>query len=383
MTRKITERVFDIEEQVAELSILALDSASDLGAKIDKQLLRWLGGNEKHPVESFLIENSCPRFTSGDGKGIIHNTVRGSDLYILADVGNYSCKYTLFGQEVPMSPDEHFQDIKRIIQAAGGKAHRITLITPILYGGRQHKRNNRESLDCANALQEFERMGIKNIVTFDAHDNRVQNAVPLMGFDNVFPTYQVLKALFKKVPDLKIDRENLMIISPDEGALNRNIYYSSVMSLDLGMFYKRRDYANVVNGRNQIIAHEYLGASVEGKDIFINDDIIASGDSMLEVAYELKKRKAKRIFCSATYTMFTSGIECFQKAYEDGVISAVVGTNLTYLKPELKQVEWFIEADLSKYIAYIIAALNHDLSISLVIDPFERIKKLLENYKSK
>ena len=282
-----------------------------------------------------------------------------------------------------MSPDDHFQDLKRIIQAASGKAHRITVIMPILYGGRQHRRNYRESLDCAWALQELERMGVSNIITFDAHDPRVQNAVPLMGIDNVMPTYQVLKSVIKNIPDIELTKDKFMIVSPDEGALNRNMYYASVLGVELGMFYKRRDYSIIVDGRNPIVAHEYLGNPVDGKDIFIADDIISSGESMLDLAYALKKKNAGRIFANATYAIFTNGLEKFDKAYADGYIDGVFGTNLTYRTPELLSREWFHEVDVSKYIAYFIAAINHDVSISSVIDPHEKIKTLLENYNKK
>lgn len=303
-------------------------------------------------------------------------------MFFLVDVGNYSCTYKLFGKQNAMSPDDHFQDLKRLIQAASGKAHRISVIMPLLYGGRQHRRSYRESLDCACALQELQAMGVSNIVTFDAHDSRVQNAVPLMGFDNVMPYYQVLKALTRKIPDLKLNREHFMVVSPDEGAMNRNMYYASVLGVDLGMFYKRRDYSRVVNGRNPIVAHEYLGASVEGKDIFITDDIISSGESMLDIAYELKKQKASRIFCYATYSIFTNGLDDFDKAYHDGVINGVLGSNLTYRTDALKQREWFFEVDVSKYIAYFIAAVNHDISVSAIIDPHEKIQALLKKYQS-
>jgi ribose-phosphate pyrophosphokinase len=276
-----------------------------------------------------------------------------------------------------MSPDDHFQDLKRIIQATSGKAHRINVIMPMLYGGRQHRRSYRESLDCAVALQELQAMGVSNIVTFDAHDPRVHNAIPLMGFDNVMPSYQVLKTLFRDFPDIQADRDHLMIVSPDEGAMARNMYYASCLGVDLGMFYKRRDYSRIVNGRNPIVAHEYLGNDVEGRDIFIADDIIASGESMLDIAYELKKRNAGRIFAYATYAMFTSGLESFDKAVADGAVTGVFGTNLTYRTPELLQRSWFHEVDVSKYIAYFIAALHHDVSVSMLIDSHEKIKQLL------
>ncbi len=374
-----SEVLFNQESSVAPVGIIAMESAKELGGKINDYLVDWAkkGGNN---TDTFLIEAECPRFSSGDGKGYIKSTVRGKDLYIIVDVGNYNCKYKLFSRENCMSPDDHFQDLKRIIQAASGKAHRITVIMPILYGGRQHRRNYRESLDCAWALQELERMGVSNIITFDAHDPRVQNAVPLMGIDNVMPTYQVLKSVIKNIKDIQLTKDKFMIVSPDEGALNRNMYYASVLGVELGMFYKRRDYSTIVDGRNPIVAHEYLGNPVDGKDIFIADDIISSGESMLDLAYALKKKNAGRIFANATYAIFTNGLEKFDKAYADGYIDGVFATNLTYRTPELLSREWFHEVDVSKYIAYFIAAINHDVSISSVIDPHEKIKTLLENY---
>ena len=282
-----------------------------------------------------------------------------------------------------MSPDDHFQDLKRTIQAMSGKAHRINVIMPILYGGRQHRRNYRESLDCAVALQELTAMSVSNIVCFDAHDPRVCNAIPLTGFDNVMPTYQVLKAMFKNVTDLNVSKDTFMVVSPDEGAINRNMYYASVLGVDLSMFYKRRDYSRIVNGRNPIVAHEYIGNSVEGKDVFISDDIISSGESMLDIAYELKKRNAKRIIAYATYPIFTNGLDKFDTAYKEGIIDYVFGTNLTYRTPELLARPWFYEVDVSKYIAYFIAALNHDVSISSLIDPHDKIKTLLNKYNVK
>ena len=356
-----------------------MNSVTELGNKIDRYLTDWskLAGYEN---DSFLIECECPRFSSGDGKGLIKSTVRGMDLFIIVDVGNYSIKYDYFGMQNAMSPDDHFQDLKRIIQAASGKAHRITVIMPTLYGGRQHRRNYRESLDCACALQELEAMGVSNIVCFDAHDPRVQNAVPLMGFDNVMPTYQVLKAMLKQIKDINLSKEKFMIVSPDEGALNRNMYYASVLGVDMGMFYKRRDYSQIINGRNPIVAHEYIGNPVEGKDIFVADDIISSGESMLDLAYNLKKKNAGRIFTYATYAIFTNGLEKFDKAYEDGIIDGVFGTNLTYRTPELLSRPWFHEVDVSKYIAYFIEAINHDVSISKIIDPHIKIETLLKKY---
>lgn len=364
---------------VADLGLIATPGAHELTALIDSHLVRWANRKGLNK-ETFIIPSECPRFSSGDGKGVIKNTVRGDDLYFVVDVGNYSCKYRLFSSENSMSPDDHYQDLKRLIQAASGKAHRITVIMPLLYGSRQHRRTYRESLDCAYALQELQSMGVANIITFDAHDPRVSNAVPLMGMDNVMPTYQVMKAMFKHIPDFKPTPDSFMVISPDEGAINRNMYYASVLGVNLGMFYKRRDYSRVVNGRNPIVAHEYLGESVEGKDVFIADDIISSGESMLDIGYELKKRGAKRIFCNATYAIFTAGLAEFDKAYENGIISGVFGTNLTYRTPELLSREWFHEVDVSKYIAYFVAAINHDMSVSSIIDPHAKIEALLQRY---
>ncbi len=373
--------LFNHETNVAPLGLIAMDGAKELGEKIDHYLVEWAhkGG---YDVDTFLIECECPRFSSGDGKGLIKSTIRGKDLFIIIDVGNYSIKYQMFETMNCMSPDDHYQDLKRIIQAASGKAHRINIIMPILYGSRQHRRSYRESLDCACALQELERMGVSNIVTVDAHDPRVQNAIPLMGFDNVMPSYQVLKTMFETVDHLKTTPDEFMVISPDEGALNRNMFYASMLGVPMGMFYKRRDYARIVNGRNPIVAHEYLGNSVEGKDVFIADDIISSGDSMLDIAYALKERKARRVFCFATYGLFVNGLKKFDKANEDGYIDAVFSTNLTYRSEELLSRKWFHEVDCSKYISYFIAALNHDVSIGNVIDPNAKIKLLLEKRNS-
>ena len=376
MTAKASEVLFNSQTSVAPLGIIALEGAAELGKMIDRYLVSWAqkGG---YDIDTLLIKNQCPRFASGDGKGLIESTVRGKDIFIVVDVGNYSCTYQMFGRENYMSPDDHYQDLKRIIQAISGKAHRINVIMPILYGGRQHKRSYRESLDCACALQELQSMGVSNIVTFDAHDPRVHNAIPLMGFDNVIPSYQVLKALLKNVKDLVINKDEFMVVSPDEGALNRNMYYASVLGVDMGMFYKRRDYSKIVDGRNPIVAHEYLGNSMEGKDVFVADDIISSGESVLDIAYALKAKKARRFFAYGTYGLFTNGFEKFDKAYEDGYISGVFGTNLTYRSPELLKRPWFHEVDVTKYIAYFIASINHDVSISTVIDPHEKIKTLL------
>ena len=363
MEKITSENVFKLEANVAPLRIISMNGAQELGKKIEDHLLRWAHRCGKEE-ESFSIGVDCPRFSSGDAKGLIKESIRGTDLYILVDVGNYNCKYSMYGFENAMSPDDHYQDLRRIIQATSGKAHRINVIMPNLYGGRQHRRSYRESLDCAVALQELQAMGVDNIVTFDAHDPRVCNAVPMMGFDNMMPSYQVMKAMFRDIPNLRPDRDHLMVVSPDEGALNRNMYY-----------------ARVVNGRNPIVAHEYLGTSVEGKDIFIADDIIASGESMLDIAYELKKRKANRIFAYATYAIFTAGLDKMDKAVADGVLDGVFGTNLTYRTPELLKRDWFHEVDCSKYVAYYIAALNHNISISALIDSHDKIQQLLEKHR--
>ncbi len=382
MTEKASEIVLKSKQQVAPLGIIAADGAKDLGNKINNYLVQW-SENTPYAQPSYLVETECPRFSSGDGKGLIKTSIRGDDIFIIVDVGNYSCTYKMFGKENFMSPDDHFQDLKRVIQAMGGKAHRISVVMPILYGGRQHRRNYRESLDCAVMLQELQAMGVSNLITFDAHDARVCNAVPLMGFDNVMPSYQVLKAMFQEVKELDVSPEHFMVVSPDEGALNRNMYYASVLGVQMGMFYKRRDYSTIVNGRNPIVAHEYLGNSVEDMTVFISDDIISSGDSMLDIAYELKKRKAKRIIAYATYPIFTAGLDKFDKAYKEGMIDYVFGTNLTYRTPDLLSREWFKEVDVSKYIAYLIAAINHDISTSKVIDPHTKIKSLLRKYNVK
>ena len=372
-----SKTLFSAENRVAPLGIISLAGAQELSRKVEAHLVRWakLAGLD---YDTFLIESSCPRFSSGDGKGMINSTVRGYDLFFIVDVGNYSLTYNYFGQENRMSPDDHYQDLKRLIQAASGKAHRMNVVMPLLYGGRQHRRSYRESLDCAYMLQELQHMGVSNLLTFDAHDPRVQNAVPVMGFDNLMPEYQVLKKLFKDFPDLSTDKNDFMIVSPDEGALNRNMYYASVLGVELGMFYKRRDYSRIVDGRNPIVAHEYLGASVEGKDVFVADDIISSGESVLDIAENVKERRANRFFAYATYAIFTNGLEKFDKAYEQGLIDGIFGSNLTYLKPELRNRPWFHEVDVSKYIAYFISALNHDVSISSLLDPHSKIEALLK-----
>lgn len=368
---------------VGSLGIIPLSGCKELGDKVDRYLVKWRAERESehkdslafagYQRDSYIIQTRVPRFGTGEAKGEILESVRGDDIYLLVDVTNYSLTYSLCGQENHMSPDDHFQDLKRIIAAIGGKSRRITVIMPYLYESRQHKRNSRESLDCALALQEMVNMGVDNIITFDAHDPRVQNAIPLHGFETVSPTYQFIKGLLNNVSDLTIDADHMMLVSPDEGGMGRAIYMANVMGLDMGMFYKRRDYTRVVNGRNPIVAHEFLGSSVEGKDIIIVDDMISSGESMIEVATYLKKRKARRIFAAATFGLFTAGLDKFDEAYEQGLIYRVLTTNLIYQKPELLEKEWYISCDMSKYIAYIIDTLNHDSSISDLLNPNDRI----------
>ena len=377
---------------VGSLGIISLPGCKPLGEKVDQYLVKWRAERESEHKESlafagyqrgsYLLDAKVPRFGSGEAKGQILESVRGTDLYLLVDVLNYSMTYSLCGNENHMSPDDHYQDLKRIIAAVGGKARRITVIMPFLYESRQHKRTSRESLDCALALQELVSMGVDNIITFDAHDPRVQNAIPLHGFETVQPAYQFIKGILREVKDLKIDSEHMMIISPDEGGTNRAVYLANVLGLDMGMFYKRRDYSKIVDGRNPIVAHEFLGSSVEGKDVIIIDDMISSGESMIDVATELKKRKANRIFVVATFGLFTNGLERFDKAVADGTIYKVVTTNLTYQTPELLAKPYYINCDMSKYIAYIIDTLNHDSSISDLLNPYDRIQRLVAKYKA-
>ncbi len=373
-----------------KLGIIALESCKDLGEKINNYLVSWRAEKEdEHKTtiafsgyqrDSYLIKTECPRFGSGEGKGLIRESVRGTDLYLLVDVLNYSITYSSYGRQCSLSPDEHFQDLKRVIAAVTGKASRINVIMPYLYEGRQHRRNVRESLDCALALQELAHMGVDNIITFDAHDPKVQNAIPLKGFESVQPSYQIIKNLLRKKNDLKIDKENMMIISPDEGATDRCIYYASVLGLDLGMFYKRRDYKTIINGRNPIVAHEFLGDSVEGKDVLIIDDMISSGESMLEVAKELKRRKAKRVFIAVTFGLFTNGLSEFDEYYEKGLIDTVLTTNLTYRCPELLSKPYYAEVDMSKYVALLIDNLNHNMSISGLLNPGIKIHNAIYTY---
>ena len=372
---------------VGSLGLIPLESCRSLGEKVDNYLVKWRTERESEHKDSlafagyqrdtYILDTKVPRFGSGEAKGVINESVRGDDLYIMVDVCNHSLTYSLSGNKNRMSPDDHYQDLKRIIAAVGGKARRITVIMPFLYESRQHKRTSRESLDCALALQELVAMGVDNIITFDAHDPRVQNAIPLHGFETVQPTYQFIKGLINNVPDIQLDAQHMMTISPDEGGMSRAIYMSNVLGLDMGMFYKRRDYTRVVDGRNPIVAHEYLGSSVEGKDVIILDDMISSGESVIEVATALKARKANRIFIATTFGLFTNGLDKFDKAYEEGLIHRVLTTNLVYQTPELLQREWYINCDMSKYIAYIIDTLNHDSSISDLLNPSERIQALL------
>lgn len=374
----------------APLGIIALNSFKEQAQEVDNYLVDWRA-KRKHlhldditrmtyQSDTYFVDAATPRFGSGEAKGVINQSIRGLDLYLMLDVTNYSITYTVSGHENHMSPDDHFCDLKRIIAAAEGKASRITVIMPFLYEGRQHRRTARESLDCALALQELVSMGVDNIITFDAHDPRVQNAVPLCGLETVTPAYQFMKGICRDVDDLLIDNDHLMIISPDEGATQRAVYLASVLGVDMGMFYKRRDYSRIVDGRNPIVAHEFLGSSVEGKDVIIMDDMISSGESMIDVAVQLKKRKANRIFAVSTFGLFTSGLEKFDKAVEDGVIYKVVTTNLIYQTPELLSRDYYISCDMSKYIAYIIDTLNHDCSISTLLDPYERIESLVKKY---
>ena len=369
---------FGSDRQEAYLALIACPGAEELTELVDKHLVGWANaaGIQK---SSFIIPCDCPRFQSGDAKGLVKESTRGHDVFIVVDPGNYSVTYKLFGHVNHMSPDDHFANLKRIIQAVAGRAHRVSVIMPSLYGGRQHRRVSRESLDCACALQELQAMGVANIITFDAHDPRLTNAVPLLSFDNVMPTNEVLTTLLAHMPDLDFDKEHFMVVSPDEGAMSRNMYYSSVLGCNLGMFYKRRDYSRIVQGRNPIVAHEYLGDSVEGKTVFIADDIIASGESMLEVARELKKRGAKRIITNATFPLFTSGVEKFREAVAEGVLDAVLGTNLTYRKPELLAEPWYFDVDCSVHTAYYVAAINHDMPFSTLYDPNAETKKLLKS----
>ena len=377
---------------VGPLGLIALDSHKELGKKVNDYLVSWRQErNHEHKNslsfqgyerDSYLINAEVPRFGSGEAKGVIRQSVRGADLYLLVDVCNYSMTYNLCGYTNHMSPDDHFQNLKRIIAAANGKAHRVNVLMPFLYESRQHKRTKRESLDSALALQELIDMGVSNIFTFDAHDPRVQNSIPLHGFDSFNPPYQFMKALLKAEPDLKVDKEHLMIISPDEGAMQRAVYFSNVMGVNMGMFYKRRDYSTIVNGKNPIVAHEFLGEHLDGKDAIIIDDMISSGESMLDVAKQIKARGANRVFVCTTFGLFTDGFEKFDDYYEKGYIDRVITTNLTYLPAEAKEKPYFLIADMSKFIALIIDSMNHDISIGKVMDPTEKIHRLLAKHNT-
>ncbi len=359
--------------EVGELGIVAMNGSHELASEVE-QYIKDIRRDEK----THMIRTSFPRFGSGEAKGLIHETVRGKDIFILVDCFHYGVTYTMQGMTVPMSPDDHFQDLKRAISALCGKPRRINVIMPMLYAGRQHKRSARESLDCAVALQELQALGVKNILTFDAHDPRVQNAIPNSGFDSLSPTYQMIKTLIENEKDIRIDDENLMMISPDEGGVPRAMYYSSVLGVNLGMFYKRRNYAVIVDGKNPIEAHEYLGKEIKGKDVIISDDMISSGDSMLEVCEIVKKKGARRVYVFATFGLFCNGIEGFDEAYKKGNITKIFTTNLAYVRPEILQRDWYTQVDMSKYLAHLIDAINYDASISELIDPFVKIKTLLE-----
>lgn len=371
-----------------KLGIIALEGCKTLGKEIDEYIVKWRTSTDtpfKDSIfcdgylrDTYLLNAGCPRFGSGEAKGIIRESVRDMDLYIIVDVLNYSITYSLCGKTNHMSPDDHYSDLKRIISASAAKAHSINVIMPFLYESRQHKRSTRESLDCAVMLQELRNLGVDNIITFDAHDPRVQNAIPISGFDNVQPTYQFVKSLVEQCDDVKFDKEHLMVISPDEGAMQRAIYMGNVIGVDVGMFYKRRDYSTIVDGRNPIVAHEFLGDSLDGKDVLIVDDMISSGESMIDVARELKRRNANRVFCLSTFGLFTNGLEVFDRATEEGIIEKVITTNLTYQTPELLKRDWYVSSDVGKYTALLIDTLNHDASISDLLDPTERIKEYLQ-----
>ena len=385
------ERVLD-NIPVGDLGIIAIDGCTEMGKRVNDYIAKWRNEDghvfeddilfQGYKKDSYLVDAKVPRFGSGEAKALITESIRGKDLYLMVDVCNYSLTYSLSGHKNHMSPDDHFQNLKRVIAAVSGKARRINVIMPFLYESRQHKRSSRESLDCALALQELVRMGVDNIITFDAHDPRVQNAIPLHGFETVRPTYQFVKALLRKHNDLIIDSDHMMAISPDEGATERAVYLAGVLNLDMGMFYKRRDYTKIVNGRNPIVAHEFLGDSVEGKDVIIVDDMISSGDSILDVASQLKARKANRIFAAATFGLFTNGLEKFDKAYEEGLLHGVLTTNLIYQTPELLERPWYINCDMSKYIALMIDTLNHDGSVNSLLNPSKRIQNVVAKYKA-
>ena len=363
-----------------DMAIIAMKGCEEFAKKVDYYLQQWRGMPEEH---TYVITPECPRFGTGEAKGLVNHTARGLDAFIICDCFNWGATYKMYGRTVPMSPDDHYQDLKRVIAALGGKARRINVIMPMLYEGRQHRRSARESLDCAMALQELVSLGVKNILTFDAHDPRICNAIPLGGFDNVQPTYQMIKSLLRTVPDLKIDKDHLMIVSPDEGAMSRCMYYSSVLGVDLGMFYKRRNYAVIENGRNPIVAHEFLGADVTGKDLIIVDDMISSGDSLLDIAAKLKQKNCNRVFAFTTFGLFVEGYDKFDQFYKDGLIDKIFTTNLVYGEEELMTKEWYQRVDMSKYVAYLIDTINYDNSISGLLNPIDRINGVIEKYNNK
>ncbi len=368
------------ESLYGELSVIGMRGCEEFTEQVDAYLKDWRHYDSE---TTYVVGSTCPRFGSGEAKGTVHQSLRGNDVYIICDVFNHGVKYKMYGETVPMSPDDHFQDLKRVIGAIGGKARRISVIMPMLYEGRQHKRSGRESLDCALALQELVNMGVTNLITFDAHDPRVQNSIPLHGFEDVRSAYQMIKAMLKTYPDIQIDPDKTMIISPDEGGMGKCMFYSSVMGIDLGMFYKRRDYSVIVNGKNPIVAHEYLGRDVKDKDVIIVDDMISSGDSVIDVAQQLKDKGAKRIFVFATFGLFCNGLENLDKAHEDGVIDKIFTTNLVYRTPELLQRDWYREVNMCKYVAYIIDTLNHDRTISHLLDQSKKIHAILDKYKAR
>ena len=377
---------------VGSLGLIPLKSCEELGRQVNDYLVKWRHSSDLehkssiaftgYERDSYLIPAHTPRFGSGEGKGTIDDSVRGNDLYLMVDVCNYSLTYKLYNYTNRMSPDDHFQDLKRVIAAIGGKARRITVIMPYLYESRQHKRSARESLDCAMALQELVNMGVENILTFEAHDPRVQNAIPLNGFETVTPAYQLIKGLLETTPGLEIDSRHMLVISPDEGGMSRAVYLANVLGLDMGMFYKRRDYTRIINGRNPILAHEFLGTDIEGKDMIVVDDMISSGDSMLEVIRELKKRKARNIYIFCTFGRFTNGLEKFDKAYEEGLFTKLLTTNLVYQTPDLLSRPYYVSCNMSKYIALLVDTLNHDVSISDLLDPYDRIQALVRRYRN-
>ena len=376
--RRVMSSVSFKHTPYGDLAIVSMRGCEQMSASVDYYLKQWRNIPDE---QSFVVTPNCPRFGTGEAKAVLNHTARGLDAFIICDCFNYNVNYKMYGMTVPMSPDDHFQDLKRVIAAFGGKARRITVIMPMLYEGRQHRRSSRESMDCAMALQELVNMGVKNIITFDAHDPRVNNAIPLDGFDNVHPTYQMIKALLRTVDNVKLDREHTMIVSPDEGGMGRCIYYSSVLGLELGMFYKRRNYSVIVNGRNPIEAHEFLGNDIKGKDLILVDDMISSGESMLDIAAKLKEKGANRIFVFSTFGLFVEGLEKFDEYYEKGYINKVFTTNLIYQTPELLSREWYCSVNMSKYIALLVDTLNNDNSISGLLDPADRIKKIVAKYE--